>query len=200
MKKFVESLVALGPMGVFLIAVIDGVGVPIPGGVDALLVLLTAKSPDQAYYLATITTIGSLIGGMILYFIARTGGEAYLAKYTSDGKGRKLKEWFLEYGLLTVFIPALVVIPMPLKIAEICAGALGVSPMAFFLTLLAARIPRFFGLAYLGSKLGEGSWPWVKAHAWHMAGFSALLFVGLYLLILIAHKRKDSRRGRQANP
>jgi membrane protein YqaA with SNARE-associated domain len=192
MKGFINTLVAFGPLGVFFIALIDGIGVPIPGGVDFLLVLLAAKHPDQAYLLAAVTIIGSLIGGMALFHIARKGGESYLAKYTSDGRGQTLKSWFLEYGLLTVFIPALVVIPMPLKISEICAGALGVRPMPFFLTLLAARIPRYIGLAYLGARMGEdGAWPWVKSHGWHMGLFSLALFVVLYLMILVVHRQRN---------
>ena len=188
MKGFVNFLVGVGSFGVFVVALIDGVGVPIPGGVDLLLVVLAAKDPDHALMLATVTVIGSLIGGMALFYAARKGGVGYLAKYTVDGRGKTLRRWFLEYGLITVFIPALVVIPMPLKITEICAGALGVRPMPFFLTLLAARIARYFGLAYLGAQLGEGSWPWVKAHGWHMGGFSIVIFVVLYLMVLIAHR------------
>jgi uncharacterized membrane protein YdjX (TVP38/TMEM64 family) len=131
---------------------------------------------------------------MGLFYAARKGGEVYLAKYTLDGRGKTLRGWFLEYGLLTVFIPALLVIPLPLKIAEICAGALGVRPMPFFLTLLAARVPRFFAMAYLGAKLGEGSWSWVKAHVWHMTAFAVVLFALLYLMILITHRRRQALR------
>src|SRR5579862_5824176 len=113
MKGFINFLIGIGPLGVFLIALVDGIGVPIPGGVDFLLVFLAAKSPDQSYLLATVTVVGSLLGGMGLYYAARKGGEAYLDKFTSDGRGHTFKLWFLEYGLLTVFIPALVIIPMP---------------------------------------------------------------------------------------
>ena len=118
MKQMRDILVGFGPWGIFLVAIIDGMGVPIPAGVDVLLLVLTAANPEQAYFIATLTLIGSIIGGMFLYYIARKGGDAYLNKFTQDGWGRKLKEWFLEYGLLTVFIPALVIIPMPLKIAK----------------------------------------------------------------------------------
>ena len=194
MKGFVNFLISVGPFGVFLLAFIDGVGVPIPGGVDLLLVLLAAKSPDHAFLLATITLIGSLIGGMVLFYLARKGGEAYLVKFTMEGRGRTLRRWFLEYGLITVFIPALMpLIPLPLKIPEVCAGALGVRPLPFFLTLLVGRIPRYFGLAYLGAQLGEGSWPWVKSHAWHMTSFAIAMFVVLYLLVLISHRRHKPR-------
>ncbi len=190
MKGFVNFLVSIGPLGVFLVAFIDGVGIPIPGGVDLLLVLLADKDPDAAFLLATVTLIGSLIGGMVLFYAARKGGEVYLVKYTNEGRGLTLRRWFLEYGLITVFIPALVpLIPLPLKVPEVCAGALGVKPLPFFLTLLAGRVPRYFGLAYLGAQLGEGSWPWVKAHAWHMGAFAVALFAALYLLVLLAHRR-----------
>ena len=192
MKRFVSALMTLGPVGVFLLALVDGIGVPIPGGVDFLLVLLAAKSSSQAYYFAGVTGVGSLIGGMILFYIARKGGEAYLEKYTKEGRGLRIKQWFLEYGLVTVFIPALLVIPLPLKIPEVCAGALGVRALPFFLTLLAARVPRYFGMAYLGAQMGEGSWTWVKGHVWHMTAFAILLFVALYLLILVAHRRRGS--------
>ena len=189
MKGFVEFLVSIGPLGVFLLAFIDGVGVPIPGGVDLLLVLLAARNPGQAFLLAMVTAIGSLIGGMVLFYLARKGGEAYLVKYTMEGRGQTLRRWFLEYGLITVFIPALVpLIPLPLKVPEVCAGALGVRPMPFFLTLLAGRIPRYFGLAYLGAHLGEGSLPWVKSHAWNLSAFAVALFVVLYVMVLVAHR------------
>jgi membrane protein YqaA with SNARE-associated domain len=196
MKEFIDFLVGAGPLGLFLIALVDGVGVPIPGGVDFLLVLLAAKSPDQAYLMAAVTIVGSLIGGMGLYYAARKGGEAYLIRFTSSGRGHQFRLWFLEYGLLTVFIPALVIVPMPLKVAEICAGALGVRPTPFFLTLLAARVPRYLGLAYLGARLGEGSWPWLKAHGWHMGLFAIALFAVLYLMILVVHKRRKSTLAR----
>lgn len=193
MKWLTDALLALGPAGVFLFAIVDGAGVPTPGGLDALLIFLSAQRPHLAYLMATLTLVGSLIGCFILFYIARRGGEAYLAKYTASGRGARFKTWFQRYGLLTVFIPALVPIPMPLKAFIICAGAMGISPWAYLRVLLAARIPRYFALAYLGSQLGTQSWPWLKAHALHMLAFAVVLFVFLYLLV----KYVDYKRGQQ---
>jgi uncharacterized membrane protein YdjX (TVP38/TMEM64 family) len=192
-KWFTDALLAFGPPGVFLFAIVDGAGVPTPGGLDALLIFLSAKQPQLAYLMAALTLAGSLIGCFILFYIARRGGEVYLAKYTSSGRGARFKVWFQHYGLLTVFIPALVPIPLPLKAFVICAGAMGISPWAYLRVLLAARIPRYFALAYLGSQLGTQSWPWLKAHALHMLAFSLVLFVFLYLLV----KYVDYKRGQQ---
>jgi hypothetical protein len=67
--------------------------------------------------------------------------------------------------------------------------------MPFFLTLTAARIPRYFALAYLGAKVGEGSWAWLKAHGWHMSAFALGLFVVLYLMVLVVHRRRGGAAG-----
>ncbi len=193
MKRFIDALLALGPAGVFLFAILDGAGVPTPGGLDALLIFLCAQRPGAAYLIAALALAGSLIGCFILFYIARRGGEAYLARYTLSGRGARFKRWFHHYGLLTIFIPALVPIPMPLKIFVICAGALGISPWAYLRVLLAARVPRYFALAYLGSQLGTQSWVWLRNHALHLLAYSIVLFLFLYLLI----KYVDYRRGQR---
>ena len=127
------------------------------GGVDAVIVLMAIMNHSQAYFAALTAIAGSLIGSLILFLIARKGGEEYHRHHTSSPRGAKLRSWFHEYGLLTVFIPAFVpIIPLPLKIFIISAGALEESPITFSIVLLAARIPRYLFLAWLGSRLGNG--------------------------------------------
>ncbi|BDC49958.1 hypothetical protein F183_A22740 [Bryobacterales bacterium F-183] len=192
MKEFVARLVAWGPQGLFLLALLDGIGVPLPGGVDFLLVVLAASDPAKAYQFAAITTVASIGGGVILYYLAQKGGEALLRKHTSTGNGRKFKRWFQRYGLVTLFIPAFVIVPLPLKVFVICAGALGIRFRAYLLTLLVARIPRFFALAWLGATYGKDAWPWIKSHGWHMAGIALLLFVLITVGIRYTSVEDDS--------
>jgi uncharacterized membrane protein YdjX (TVP38/TMEM64 family) len=107
-----------------------------------------------------------------------------LAQRTLSGRGATFRVWFHRYGLITVFIPALLPIPLlPFKAFAACAAALGCSRRRFLLLLFAGRVPRYFGLAYLGAHLGTESWPWVQAHVWYMLAFAALIFVVLYALI-----------------
>jgi membrane protein YqaA with SNARE-associated domain len=187
-------LVSWGPAGVFLLAIIDNTGVPMIGGVDAFVVLVAIVDPSQAYSSAVAAVAGSLIGGMILFLIARKGGEEYLHRYTSHGRGARLRAWFLEYGLLTVFVPALVPIPLPLKIFILSAGALEVPPLRFFIIFAAARVPRYLVFAWLGTRLGSQTWPYLRAHIPGLAMFSVALFVVLYLGI----KLWDARHPRAA--
>lgn len=190
MKSFLNTLVAWGPLGVFVFAIIDGAGVPSPGGLDWMLVLLCVNRPQQAWLMAGLAVLGSLIGGYVLYSIARRGGDAMLKKYRGRPRFERFEKWFQRYGLLTVFIPALVPIPMPLKFFVICAGVFEVPAATYLGVMLAARVPRYAGLAYLGAQLGHESFPWLKSHVWHMVGIAAALFVFLYFLILITGKRR----------
>ncbi len=195
MKQFLENLrdtlVAWGPAGLFIFAILDGAGVPSPGGLDWLLVLIAANSPDRWYALAAVSTMGSLIGCLILYFIAKRAGEAMLVKYRCRPRFVRFERWFQRYGLLTVFIPALVPIPMPLKFFIICAGVFEVPPFTFLVVMLIARVPRYLGLAFLGAQLGRESFAWLRSHMWQMIGVALALFLVLYLLILIVERRKQ---------
>lgn len=181
MRKFVDTLVGWGPFGVFALAVLDSAGVPLPGGVDALVLLISVMRPDDAWMSAVAAIIGSVIGSWFLFTLARRGGEAYLERHTISPRTLRLRVWFQRYGLITVFIPALLPIPLPLKIPVLCAGALGVRRRMFLGVMIAARIPHYLGLAWLGKQLGSDAGGWLKSHVWYIAGFALLLFVLLYL-------------------
>ena len=170
------------------------------GGVDAFIVLVAIVNRSQAYLAAATAILGSLVGSLILFLIARKGGEEYHRRHTSSARGSKLRAWFDEYGLLTVFVPAIVpIIPLPLKIFIISAGALEESPVTFSLVLLAARIPRYLFLAWLGSRLGNDTLPYLRHHIWELILLASTLFVLLYLAVRIIHDRRLSK-SRSAAP
>ncbi len=194
MQKLFELLVAAGPLGVFAIATLDSAGVPLPMGVDALLITVAAISPPKAYFAAVLATAGSLGGNWFLYTLARKGGEAYLDKHIRSGGARRFRQWFRHYGLITVFIPTVVpIVPLPLKIFVLSAGALGVSLRAFLLTILVGRIPRFLGMAYLGSQLGEHSMRWLIDHKLELGLVATGLFVFCFGLVKFADWRRSKR-------
>ncbi len=194
MRSIAKTLISWGPPGLFLLALIDSAGIPLPAAVDALVVTLAAVRPAAAFLAATLAVAGSAAGCMILFYISRKGGQLYLERQTRSDSTRKFRAWFQTYGLITVFIPALLPLPpLPTKVFVICAGALGVRPLPFLAVILAARIPRYFGLAWLGYQLGEHSMTWLRAHAWHLAGFAlALCLLGALLVRLAERLRKAS--------
>lgn len=184
MKHFTQTLVAWGPLGVFVLAFIDSAGVPNPSGTDVLLLLVTIARPDDAILCASLGILGSLLGSLLFYQIIRTGGQKFLDRYTTIGRGARFRAWFHRYGMMTVFIAALLPIPfLPLKALAACGCAMGVSRSRFMLVTAAARVPRYAGLAYLGAQLGENSTAWIRSHTWHMTILAVALFAGLYALL-----------------
>jgi membrane protein YqaA with SNARE-associated domain len=183
LHHFIDNLVTWGPLGVFLLAVLDSAGIPMVAGVDALIVYLAYRNPAGAWMSAMAAVIGSLGGSLFLFLMARKGGERYLARFTSSGRGARLRGWFVRYGMLTVLVPALLPIPMPLKIFILSAGALGVHPVVFGVIFAGARLLRYFGLAWLGMHLGSQSLPYLKSHAVALLLIAIGLFLALFLLV-----------------
>ena len=182
MKRLAAVLAAWGPAGVFLLALIDSAGLPIPAGVDALLLAAAALNPRAAYLAAALATVGSLIGSFVLFWIGRKGGQMYLAKHEEGNAAKKFQQWFARYGLITVFIPMFVpFIPLPAKVFVLSAGALGVKPTQFLSTVAGARIPRYFILAFLGAQLGPHAGDWLKGHVWSLVALAVAIAAGFFL-------------------
>jgi membrane protein YqaA with SNARE-associated domain len=184
MRHFRDVLISWGPLGILALSIVESAGIPNPGGTDALLLILTIARPWQATLCAALAIAGSLIGSFIFYEITKKGGEKFLLRYTSSGRGGRFRAWFQRYGLVTVFVSALLPVPiMPFKAFAACAGALGVKRRRFFAVLAVARIPRYAALAYLGAQLGENSTVWLRSHAWLLLSIAVALLLGLSLLI-----------------
>jgi membrane protein DedA with SNARE-associated domain len=191
LNSFVRILTSWGPLGLFFLAVLDSAGVPIPAAVDALLVATAALNPSSAYLAAGLAIVGSSLGCMLLFYIGRRGGRVYLDRVAQSGRPAKFRTWFQTYGLITVFIPAFLPIPLPVKVFVLSAGALGVRPVRFLAVVLAARVPRYLALAWLGAELGDHTMVWIKDHLWHLLGFALLLALGLGLAVRTIARRKE---------
>lgn len=156
---------------------LDSIGIPIVGGVDALLLAIAANEPQQAYWAAWLATLGSLAGSLALFFIARKGGEVLLMKHVASGTGARMHLWFQRYGLITVFIPAISPFPLPMKIPVFCAGALQVRWAYFAIVVLTARAIRYAALAYLGRVYGHEAFAYLKTHIWQAVLLALLIAV-----------------------
>jgi membrane protein DedA with SNARE-associated domain len=184
-------LVSWGPPGVFLLALLDSGGIPIPAGVDVLIVAVAARSAPAGLLCAGLAAAGSALGCLFLFHLGRKGGEAYVdRKARGHSRGARFRLWFHRYGLLTVFVPALVPAPLPTKVFVLLAGAMKVRRAAFLVVVLAARLPRYFGLAWLGWQWGARPAELFRDHGWALAAAAAGLFLALAGLLNLAARRR----------
>jgi membrane protein YqaA with SNARE-associated domain len=168
-----------------VLALIDSAGIPVVGTVDVLLVAIATVSPEKAFLAAVCAIAGSTIGSSLLFFLARKGGHLMLAKYTESGRGRKLRHWFERYGLITVFVPAVSPLPLPLKISVFCAAVLEVRTSAFLAVILCARVIRYVALAYFAQRYGKIilTRPYLSEHWLGMTLVIVALCASLVLLL-----------------
>ncbi len=193
-RHIVDVLLTWGPYGLLLLSLLDSVGLPVVGGVDSLLVAVATNKPGQAYSAAVCAIAGSLAGSLILFSIARRGGEVLLARYISGRTGAKLHRWFQRYGLITVFVPAISPLPLPMKVPVFCAGALDVRIGYFVFVVLTARVIRYFALAYLGLHYGHLTARYLLRHG-VLIGTGALALAIIVAVSLRLYQRQRARIG-----
>jgi membrane protein YqaA with SNARE-associated domain len=193
LAKLTAALVAYGPLGILVLAFIDSAGISMASGMDALVILVAVKAPSRAFLAASMGVLGSLIGNVTLFMAARTGARRFVKVAPQPGDKRRFREWFERYGLLTIFIPAMLPIPLPLKVFVISAGVLHTPLLKFVCVILLARSIRYFGEAYLGMQLGEASGQFLRAHTWHLLGGAVALFAVLYAVLMLTERRRRAR-------
>jgi membrane protein DedA with SNARE-associated domain len=188
------TLSSWGPWGILLLAFIDSAGVPVAVGIDALVILIAAQAPGKAWLAVTMAVVGSMAGNILLFMAARKGGARFVKAVPAPEKPQRFRRWFNRYGLMTVFIPALVPIPLPLKVFVITAGLLHTPINSFVLVVLAARVLRYGGEAWLGYKLGQKSTAFLTQHVWELCGAAVLLAICIYFMLKISERRHRDRQ------
>ena len=189
MRKLTAALLAFGPFGLMAMAIIDSLGIPLPGALDFLMVAFAVKEPQQAYFAAFLATLGSTAGNVVLFQAACHGSKLFMKDGPQSPKGQRFQQWFRRYGLLTVFIPAVTpVVPFPLKVFVLSAGCLRTHFGRFLAVVLAARSIRYFGEAYLGRSLGTHAEEFLRHNAWPLLGAALAMAMGIYFVIRLADR------------
>ena len=193
LSKIVAALITFGPWGVFLLGFIDSLGIPLPATMDALLILVAVKAPQRAYFTAFMAVLGTAGGSITLFLAVRHGRRLFLKGEPPPGRRQRFERWFNRYGMLTVFIPAVVpVLPLPLKVFVVSAAALKTPFSKFLIVILLARVIRYFGEAYLGIQLGEDAQTFLARHIWMILGIVLALAGAAYVVIGAIDRRRET--------
>lgn len=127
---------------------------PIPP--DVMLAPMALAQPSKALYFALLTTIASVLGGILGYAIGYFAFDMiaeWLQTTRYWDKYLLSKEWFDKWGVWAVFIAGFS--PIPYKVFTIAAGGLAMSFPPFVLASIVGRGARFFLVAILLGWGGE---------------------------------------------
>ena len=127
---------------------------PIPP--DLLLIPLSVSNPRKAHYFAMLTTIFSVLGGVIGYLIGIYFSDLFLLtlSWIFDEKSMEITTgWMTEWGVMVVLISGFS--PIPYKIFTVASGATGLAFIPFLIASLLGRGMRFFLISFIVSKGGD---------------------------------------------
>ncbi|MCD6459770.1 DedA family protein, partial [bacterium] len=128
---------------------------PVPP--DVLLIALSVSRRKKALYYALITTIASVAGGILGYYIGvalwESVGKPIIAFYHAEEQFENLRQIFRDNSFIAVLVAA--VTPIPYKVFTIAAGASASSFSTFMIASVIGRAARFFALGILIYFFGE---------------------------------------------
>lgn len=154
---------------------------PIPP--DVMLIPMVMAKPSTWRWLALLTTITSVLGGITGYFIGYFSFETLEPLIIQWGYGAKIelaKAWFKDWGIWVVLAAGFS--PIPYKVFTITAGALSMALIPFIIASIIGRGARFFLvsalLAWSGPKMEPVILRYIEWLGWIVVG-------ALFLIILM---------------
>jgi len=158
---------------------------PIPP--DIMLIPMILATPKQAWKIAGVCTVASVIGAYLGYIIGfyffQLIAEPLLNFYGYLDKFNEFKNLYNEYGAWIVFGAGIT--PFPYKIITIASGVVHLNLAVFTVASVIARGLRFFLIAWLLYAYGEKMRTFIEKNlGWLSILFLVLLIGGFALLKL----------------
>jgi membrane protein YqaA with SNARE-associated domain len=173
-----------GP-AMILIAALDSSLLSLPEVNDYLVVARCYTHPRAVFFFPMFAAIGSVLGCLLLYTILSRGGRAVLHRKFRVEHVQRVERWYARFGILALAVPALMPPPMPFKVFVATAGALQFPRRKFLLTILVARLLRYYAEGTLAVFFGERVLRFSKDNGLLIisaVAFMLLIALAIYLL------------------
>jgi membrane protein YqaA with SNARE-associated domain len=191
-QKIVAFAGGLGAPGLFLISFLDSSVLTFPIINDLLLIELSMQRPARMPLYAFMAALGSALGCVLLYFIARKGGEALF--HRKAGKhAHAIRHWVVQNGFVGMLVAALLPPPTPFKFFVLAAGVFEVPLFSYTSAITIARLFRYFGIGYLAIRYGADAIPYLMSHKLLVTVFVISLVIVSYVLSRVVLNRRRPR-------
>src|SRR3954453_20381744 len=117
-------ILRLGGPGLIVVGLVDNSVIPIPGGMDFFVILLTAHHREWWPYYGAMATVGAVLGGYFTYRLAKKGGKESIEKKIGKKRAAKVYKRFEKGGFSTIVIGSLLPPPFPLVPVLMAAGVM----------------------------------------------------------------------------
>lgn len=123
---------------------------------DVMLIPMSMSRPENTFKYAVYTTIASVLGGIVGYFIgvyATDWVQGIIANWGMQANFDRAKMWFETWGVAVMFLAGFS--PIPFKVFTVCAGILQMAFFPFVITAAISRFARFILVAKLSAWGGK---------------------------------------------
>ena len=172
----------------------DALFFPIPP--DPLLIAISLPQRHMAIWLALFTTVASVIGAVVGYWIGHRFGRPTLYRLAKESAVQRVESMFERYGAWAVIMAAIT--PLPYKVFAISAGVLNMDLRQFVLASIVGRGLRFLAIGVLITVFGESVKTFLETNFEEVTIVSSVSVVGL-VVAFFAFKRLRGRHTAKAS-
>ena len=191
-QRIVAFATALGAPGLFLISFLDSSFLTFPVINDLLLIELSMRRPARMPLYASMAVLGSLLGCVLLFLLARRVEEA--AFHDKVGaRAAAIRHWVVRNGFGGMLVAAMLPPPTPFKFFVLAAGVFEMPLVSFASAIGLARVIRYFGVGYLAVRYGADALPYLAQHKLQVTVL-VIAFVAVSYAVsrMVLKERKDS--------
>lgn len=151
---------------------------------DVLLVAILLAGAERWVFYASLTTVASVLGGAFGYVLGAaffdTVGSRIISLYDLAGAMARVSDLYHANAFWAVFTAAFT--PIPYKVFVLAAGFFKIDFFAFMAASLLGRGLRFFAVAFIVRRYGEGILALVMRY---FNVLTALFILGVLALVFL---------------
>jgi membrane protein YqaA with SNARE-associated domain len=194
-QKIIAFAGTLGAPGLLLISFLDSSFLTFPVINDLLLIELSMRRPTRMPLYASMAAVGSLLGCVVLFLLARKVEEAAFHEKVGV-RGKAIRHWVERNGFGGMLVAAMLPPPTPFKFFVLAAGVFEVPLVSFASAIGLARVIRYFGVGYLAVRYGADALPYLSRHKLQVTLIIVLVVVVSYAasrFLLRERKHPDAK-------
>ncbi|MCL6616699.1 MAG: DedA family protein [Anoxybacillus ayderensis] len=169
-----QWLLEFGVIGLVIVSFTESSFFPIPP--DVLLIPLSIAQPEKALWFSFLTTVASVFGALLGWYIGKKFGRPILRYFISDEKMDKVEQYFQQYGAMAIVIAGFT--PIPYKVFTIFSGISNINIRTLLFWSFIGRGARFFAEGLIIFMLGAQAKTFIEQH------FTTITIVGGIVIII----------------
>jgi membrane protein YqaA with SNARE-associated domain len=192
-------------LGFIAVGLLDQSLIPIPGSMDALVILFTANRPELWWYYPLWATLGTCLGAYVTYRIAQKGGKEALENKIGKKRAEKAYVVFERWGFWSLFVGAIAPPPVPIVPFLASAGVMQYPKRLFLTAYATGRILRFGLVGWVTSKYGKHIFTFFSRY-YRPALYSLIALaivggaVGVWYYLRLRRRKRAEDAGRVPRP